>query len=159
MRSAAVPEQDPQARLRVGPLADHEVARERVGTDDPTTGDVGDELGPRRRIGPVAVGRRRQDPEVDGVVVRVHDQHVAPVIDAVLDVVAAWSHEHGCRGRVVGRDEPHLAARLARRLDDDEVVGPRLADPDEVALVGLLEHSVSSPVADSSWRQTRYGRS
>ncbi len=97
------------------------------------------QFGPGGGVGPVARRRRDEEPEVDRVEVRVHDHPVAPVIDRVLDVVAPRGDEDRLAGGVVGGQEPHLAARLARRLDDHEVVGPGLAEADEVPLVGLLE--------------------
>ena len=74
--------------------------RERVGTDDPSSCDVRHESCPRPTVGPVAVGRCGQEPEVDGIVVGVHDQQVAPVVDAVLDAVLASPHDHRLAGRL-----------------------------------------------------------
>ena len=90
-----VTEQDAQpCRLCIDPLADDEVGPERVGTDDPSSRDVRHEFAhDRPSAQSLSVGAARSL-EVDGVVVGVHDQQVAPVVDAVLDAVLASPHDH-----------------------------------------------------------------
>ena len=68
--------------------------------------------------------------------------------------------EAGLGGRVVGRDDPHLAGDLAVRVDDDELLGPGQPDADPEPLVALLVDELRPRVAGvpTVCRHTRYGR-
>ena len=117
-----VAEQDPQTRLGVGPFVDHEVALEGVGAEDPATGHMGDQFGPRCRIGDVGIVGGHEESEVDRFVVGVHHERVTPVVDAVLDVVASGHHDDRIVGGTIGGDDPGVGTGATGRLDDDPVV-------------------------------------
>jgi hypothetical protein len=117
------------------------VVGERVHGDDPTAGLVRDQLRPGGRIGPVGVLGRHQQSEVDRIVVGVHHERVAPVVDAVLDVVAPREHDAGLGGRVAGGDQSGIGGGATRRADHDPRLGPCRSDPDEEPFVLLVEHA------------------
>ena len=111
----AVASEHTQALLGLRPLVHHQVGGERLDGRDPLPLHV------RHQLGPFAgrIERCGHHPEVLGVEVGEHHEAVAPVIDAVLDVVHAIAHRPQRRRWIPGGQDPCLRTLLARRIDHD----------------------------------------
>ena len=142
----AVAANDPNTLLRIRPLVHHQVIGERFARGDALTGDVGHQFGPLAG----RIQRRSHHAEVFGLQVGQHHEHIAPVIDAVLDALDAIAHTGRGRQRICCGYQPCLTGLLAGRLDDDPFAAAAQIDAQVEPLVAFFvdQHIVALLAAD-----------